>query len=206
MEQIAPVFATQQGALGGSVGIAQFNAHEKTVQLRFGQRKGTDLVRRVLRGDDEKRGGQLTRFTFDGDLMLFHGFEQRALRLGCGAVDFVGKHHLRKNGSGVKLKLAALAVVDCNAEHVCRQQIAGELYALKGQPQGTRKCMRQCGFSNARHILDQQVTARDQTRQCQADLPFLTQNYLTDLRCNFIYFYHMKQLLALLLRDPLRQW
>ena len=44
-EQVAPVGAGQQLALGARVGIAELDAHEEAVELRFGQREGADLVR-----------------------------------------------------------------------------------------------------------------------------------------------------------------
>ena len=55
-QQFAPVGAGQQFALGGAVGIAEFDLHQEAVELRFGQRESADLVRRVLRGDDEEGG------------------------------------------------------------------------------------------------------------------------------------------------------
>ena len=61
----APVFAHQQRAFGGGVRIAQRQAHQEAVELRFGQREGADLVRRVLRGDDEKRVGPGLGVTLD---------------------------------------------------------------------------------------------------------------------------------------------
>ena len=65
--------------------------------------------------------------------MLLHRLEQRALRLGRGAVDFVGEHQLRKDRAALKAELAGLAVEDRHAEHVGGQQVAGELHALKRQ-------------------------------------------------------------------------
>ena len=53
--------------------------------------------RRVLRGDDEERIGQLARLALDGDLVLLHRLEQRALRLRRRAVDLVGEHDLRED-------------------------------------------------------------------------------------------------------------
>ena len=45
-------------ALGRAIRHAEFDAHEEAVELRFGQRKGADLVLRILRRDDEERRGQ----------------------------------------------------------------------------------------------------------------------------------------------------
>jgi hypothetical protein len=46
--------------------------------------------------------GQGAGFAFHRHLLFFHRFEQRALRLGAGAVDFVGQQHLGKHRAGVE--------------------------------------------------------------------------------------------------------
>ena len=61
-EQFAPLAAAQQRALVGGVGVAQGDAHEEAVELRFGQREGAELLVRVLRGDHEERLGQRRRW------------------------------------------------------------------------------------------------------------------------------------------------
>ena len=74
--------------------------------LRFGQRIGAFLLDRVLRGQHEERIGQLVPHAADGDLPLLHRFEQRGLRLGRRAVDFVGQDHVARTaalrGSGTR--------------------------------------------------------------------------------------------------------
>ena len=77
-EHVAPVGAGEQRALGVAVGVAELDAHQEAVELRLGQREGADLLRRVLRGDDEERLGQLARLALGGDLVLLHRLEQRA--------------------------------------------------------------------------------------------------------------------------------
>ena len=90
--------AAQKFALGRGSGISQMYAHQKTIQLRLGQRKGADLVLGILGGDDEERFRQRHRLTVERDLMFLHRLQQRALRLGRGAVDFIREHQLRKDG------------------------------------------------------------------------------------------------------------
>ena len=118
--RIALAVACQQGVLGRAVGVAQRQAHEKAVELRLGQGVSANLVERVLCGDDEKWLGQRPRRAFYRDLFFFHGFEQSGLRFGAGAVDLVSQQHLRKQGAGVKDKLARVAL-----KHRDAAQIAG---------------------------------------------------------------------------------
>ena len=53
----APPTTFEQAALSLTIRIAEFEAHEKTVELRFRQWEGADLARRVLRGDDKEGFG-----------------------------------------------------------------------------------------------------------------------------------------------------
>ena len=147
-------------------------------------------MRRVLRGDDKKRIRQAARLAFDGDLMFFHRLKQRALRLGRGAVDFVGQHHLRKYRAGVKFKLGTVAVVDRHAQHIGGQQVTGELDTMKVQAERRCQRMRQRGFANPRHVFNQQMAACDQTRERELYLPLFAENDAADLLTDFFYFYH----------------
>ena len=112
VQHFAPVSAPQQFALSGAVGVTERNPHVKAIQLRLGQGVSAKLVVRVLRGDDKKGLRQRSRLAFNRDLLFFHGFEQRALRLGTGAVDFVSQQHLGKHRPRMKHKALFLALVD----------------------------------------------------------------------------------------------
>jgi hypothetical protein len=126
---LAAAAAFEQRAFGGVVRVAEFDAQQETIQLRFGQGEGADLVRWILRGNDEKRLRQGPRLALGGHLSLFHGFEQRALRLWRRAVDLVGEQHLREHRSGQKAEITAIAVENRNAKNVRGQHVAGELDA-----------------------------------------------------------------------------
>jgi hypothetical protein len=113
--------------LGG--GVAHAHVHHEAVHLRLGERIGALLLHRVLRGHDHERLGQLVGGVPDGDLLLLHGLEQRALHLGGRAVDLVGQHQVREDGALLGAELAALLVVEHGAHHVGRQQVGRELDA-----------------------------------------------------------------------------
>src|SRR5260221_7676753 len=81
---------------------------------------------------------------------------------------------------------AGFAVVDGHAEHVGGQQVAGKLHALKRQSQALRDRVRERGLAHSRNVFDQQVTARQQTRQGQADLGVLAQYDSIDLGKNCV--------------------
>ncbi|OQA31557.1 MAG: hypothetical protein BWY57_02319 [Betaproteobacteria bacterium ADurb.Bin341] len=172
----ALVACIEQGALGAAVGITEFEAHQKAVELRFRQGEGADLVRRILRGDDEEGGGQRPGFAVGCDLAFLHRFEQGALGLGGGAVDFIGQNHLGENRAGQKTEIALFALVDGNAGNVGRQQVAGELDAGKLETEQAGQGLRQGGLAHARQVFDEQVAAGEKTGQGQADFPLFAEN------------------------------
>ncbi len=128
--------------------------------------------------------GKRHRLAVESHLMLLHGLEQRALGLGRGAIDFVGQHQLGEDRSPLKSELPGFAVVDRHAEHVGGQQIAGELHALEGQSQGLGDGVREGGLADPGNVLDQQMPARQQACQAQADLRVLAEDDAVDLREN----------------------
>src|ERR1700722_4475266 len=156
--------------------------HQKSIQLRLGEGEGADLILRILRGDDEEGFGQRHRLAVKGDLMFFHGLEQSALGLWRGSIDLICEYELRKNRPALESELARFAVIDRHAEHVGRQQVAGELHALEGQPQRLCNRVREGGLPDSRNIFDQEMSARQQARQTKANLRVLAEYDAVDLR------------------------
>ena len=115
-------------------------------------------------------------------------FEQRALGFRRRPIDFIGQHQLGKDRSSLESELARFAVIDRHAEHIGGQEVAGELHALERQSQGLGDRMREGGFADPRNVFDQQVSARQQTRQTQANLLLLAQNHPIDLSENRVDF------------------
>ena len=80
---------------------------EEAIELRFGQRIGALHLERVLRGQHEERLLEGMRRAPDRDAMLLHRLEQRALRLGRGAVDLVGEHDVGEDRALAELERVA---------------------------------------------------------------------------------------------------
>ena len=118
--------------------IADAQQHAEAIQLRLGQRIDAFLLHRVLRRQHPERIGQRIRGVGDGDLPLLHRLEQRALRLGRGAVDLVGQQDVGEDRSLLGAELAGLRVVDARADDVGRQQVGRELDAMELGRDGAR--------------------------------------------------------------------
>ena len=162
LQQIASCRACQQAVFGRAVGVAQAEAHQKAVQLRFGQGLGAALFQRVLCGNHEKGLRQCVGFAFGADLALFHDFKQGALCLGTGTIDLISQQHLRKHRPGVKNELLLVALVNRHTGQVAGHQIRRELHAGKLQPHALRQRVRQSGFAYARYVFNQQVAVGQQ--------------------------------------------
>ena len=156
-------------ALAGGIGIADAQAHQEAVELRFGQRIGAVMLHRILRGDHHERPRQRVRAAVDGDLALVHGFEQRRLRLGRGAVDLVGQQEIGEDRPGLELEGFRVGVVDGDAQDVAGQHVAGELQAVETARDRARQRLRQGGLADAGHVFDEQMAARQQADQRKPD-------------------------------------
>ena len=107
--------------------VADLELEHEAVHLRLGQRVGAFLLDRVLRGQHQERLLQLERLLADGDLLLLHRFEQRALHLGRRAVDFVGQDQVGEDRPLARRERAGLRIVDLRADEVRGQQVRREL-------------------------------------------------------------------------------
>jgi hypothetical protein len=141
-----------------------------------GQRERADLVRGILRRDHEERLGQGTRLALGRDLPLFHRFEQRRLRLRARAVHLVREHQLGEDRSGMEAELPGRGLEHRDAEDVGRQQVRGELHALEAQAENPRDRERERGLADPGNVFDQQVPAREQAREREANLVGLAED------------------------------
>ncbi len=178
----APVAAGQELALRRGVRIADFDCHQETIELRFGQRVGADLLDRVLRGDHEERIGQPARFAVLRDLPLFHRLHQRALRLRRRAVDFVGEHDRVEDRAGMKAERARFGVEDRHAEHVGGKEVARELHARVLEAERGRERLGERRLAHAGDVLDQQMAAGEQAREGELQRLALADDDAVELR------------------------
>ena len=154
-------------------GIVHDDFHHETVHLCFGQFVRTFLFDGVLRGEHEERLGQAERFFADGHLMLLHGFEQCALHLSRSAVDFVGKHEIRKNRAVLHVELLRALAVNKRANHVGGQEVGRELHAAKLSFNKFRQGLDSQCLGKSRHTFEQDVPVGQQGDEQGAHEVFL---------------------------------
>ena len=109
-----------------NAGIPHDHLEHEAVNLRFRQKVGAFGLDGVLGGQHQEGIRQPEGLGADGDLPLLHGFQQRRLNLGGGAVDLVGQNQLGEDRAEFNLKRPFLLVIDAGADQVGGHQIGRE--------------------------------------------------------------------------------
>ena len=143
-------------------GIAQRDAHEEAVELRLGERVRAEVLHGILRREDEERLGERPRDAVGGDRALVHRLQERRLRLRSRPVDLVGEEHRREHRARVELELLRPHVEDREAEDVGRQRVRRELDPVDADAERLPERGRERRLSDARHVLDEEVPAREE--------------------------------------------
>ena len=165
--------------------ILDEHLEHKAVLLRFRQRIGAFLFDRVLRRQHEERIGQLVPHAADRDLPLLHRFEQRRLRLGRRAVDFVGQDDVREQRAFEKPPLAraraAVLFDNLGAGDVRRHQVGRELDPAERQVQRPSQRADHQRLGQPRHAFQQAVPAAEERDQQLFDHLVLADDHLRQL-------------------------
>jgi hypothetical protein len=127
-----------------------------------------------------KGGRQRVGGVVDRDLALAHGLEQRRLGARRGAVDLVGQDDVGEDRAVAQLEGLGRRVEDRHAGDVRRQEVAGELDAVEGATEGRRQRPGQGGLADPGDVLDEQVAARQERGDRQADRPGLAAHHRGD--------------------------
>ena len=113
-----------------------------------------------------------------GDGALLHRLQQRALRLGRGAVDLVGEYQVREDRAGLVMEFAAAVLVadDVGPHDVGGHQVRCELDASETHRQGLAKRANEHGLAKAGDAFEQDVASGRQCDDGIAEEGFLADN------------------------------
>ena len=148
-----------------ALGTVHRDLHHEPVFLRFGQWIRPFVFNRVLRGEHRKVRRQRVRVAVDGYEPFLHRLQQRRLRLGRRAIDFVGEQKRGEDGAFDEREFVSLQVKDVRARDVRRHEVGGELDAGEVAAENARKRADEQRLGDARHAFNQRVVAgknRDQ--------------------------------------------
>ena len=93
-----PVVRSRMSCSSPRFGEGDVELEEEAVELGLGERVGPLHLERVLRREDDERLVEREGLAAHRDAVLLHRLEQRALRLGRGAVDLVGQDDVGEDG------------------------------------------------------------------------------------------------------------
>src|SRR6266516_2791403 len=154
---------------------------QEAVELGLGQRIGPLHFEGILRGEHEEWLRKRARAISDADRALLHAFEQGRLRLGGGAIDLVGQHDVREDGTWLKAEdtfttCARLRLVadDGRPNDIGWHQVWRKLDARKFERQRIRQRAYKQRLPQSRHAFEQHVSAREQCQQQFTDDALLT--------------------------------
>lgn len=151
------------------VGIAEADAHEKAVELGFGEEVGALELVGILGGDDEEGFEEFSGVAVDRDLILAHGLEEGGLGSRGGAVDLVGDEDVAEDGPGLEGELAFVLIPECDAKDVGGDHVGCHLEADDGAIDTAGQCRGEGGLADAWDILDEDVSAGEEADKDAVD-------------------------------------
>ena len=128
--------------------------------------------------------------TVDRDLTFFHRLEQRRLHAGCCAVELVGEKEVAENDARLVAHHAGFLVENAVARDIARKNVRRKLHAPIVQPQRPGKRERHRRLADARYILEQNMTPRENDRKYPDQHAVLAADRLFDLRENLTCLIH----------------
>ena len=166
--RLGPGGAVEDGVQVLSARKADVELEEEAVQLRFREWVGALALQGILRRKHEKGLVEAVGHAANGDGVLLHRFEQRALGLGRRAVDLVGEHDVGKDRPLAEGEL--LLVIDHRRpEDVGGHQIGRELHPRELEREGVGDGAHEERLAQPGHPLQERVRADQQAGQGPVD-------------------------------------
>ena len=142
--------------------VTHADFEKEAIELRFGQREGPLEFDGILSREDSKRFREGIARPIDGDLALFHGFQEGCLRAGRCAIDFVDEQKICEYGAAVQRECTVRHVEYVRAHHVGRHQISGALHTLEAEPANSRHRFHGECLCDSWNAFDQRMAAANE--------------------------------------------
>ena len=166
-------------------GIVDQHVEHEPIELRFGQRIGSLLLDRILRGQHEERTIEIEPRAAHGHLVLLHGLEQRGLRLRRGPIDFVREQDVGEDRAADEPDDPAagrpIFLDHFRTENVGRHQIRRELNAVEPQIHRLRQLLDQERLGQTRNAAQEAMAAGQKGNQDLSDDALLPDDGLREL-------------------------
>ena len=162
-------------------GVVDEDVEHEAVELRFRKGVGAFLFEGVLGGEYEEGLGEFEGRTAGGDVVFLHGFEERGLCFGRGAVDFVGEQEVGEDGAFDEFEDAFLGFLiffeDVGADDVGGHEVRCELDTLEVQFADFGEGADHECFGESGNADDEAVSAADHGEHELFDDFFLADDY-----------------------------
>ena len=145
--------------------IVGHDLEHEAIELGLGQIVGPFGLDRVLRGQHQERPLELVAGPLDRDAIFLHDLQQRRVRLGRRAVDFVGQQELREDRPGTKAEFLRLHVEDRRTGDVRGHQVGRELDPAELAAEHAAERADEERLAQAGHAFDQHVAAGKQRHE-----------------------------------------
>ena len=121
--------------------------------------------------------GQRVGRAVGADLALLHGLEQRALRARAGAIDLIGEQQLREDRALAEVEAAGVARSNTDTPMMSAgSRSLVNCTRCQARPSTCASACASVVLPTPGHVLDQQVAARQQAGEAQADLRRLAED------------------------------
>ena len=127
-----------------------------------------------------KRSPSRWDLAIERDPALLHRFQQRRLRLGRRAVDFIGEQDVAEDRPLRQRERAGLEVEEIRAHDVARHQIGRELDAPELEVEAAREALRKQRLGRAGRTFEQDMPAGEERDQHQIERVGLADDRLGD--------------------------
>ncbi len=118
--------------------------------------------------------------SFNGHLLLFHGFQQSCLRLWRGSVDLVSEKNVGEQRTCTELEFSCLLVVHVGPHDVRWKQVRCKLNTLELAPKGTGEGVGKQRLGQSREVFEQHVAVGENTDGHSAQVLVLSDDDLAD--------------------------
>src|SRR5918999_2497018 len=148
-------------------GVGHHELEHESVHLRLRQGVGALMLDRVLGREHQEQLGKRKGLAADGDLLLLHRLEERALHLGRSPIDLVGKENVGEDGSLLNREVPAPLIVDHGADQIGGKQVGRELNTMESTGDGRRHCSYRERLREAWNPFQQDVTVGQECHEEQ---------------------------------------
>lgn len=160
--------------------IVDQDLHEESIELSLRKRIGPLMFDRILGREDEESFRQFECRITDGDMFLFHSFEERRLDLRWSTIDLISEEYLSKNRSLPELEFPSICSIDLCSREVWGKEVRSEGNTLESITKNPCKCLDRESLPESWNSFDEYMPSGKERDDDTTDKMILTDDRPTD--------------------------